>query len=200
MKKLVLFLALLIGISPSLWAQDFLKRKVVEIGKPVPDFQLSDSWGKAIKLSDYKGKVVMIHFWSATCPFVVRYEPRLQALTKEYASKDVVVLGIDSNADESVAQIRKVASKRDVNYPILIDSDSKIADAFGAITTPHIYVVNREGLLVYEGSVDDQGWSESASVTKQYARDAIEAALAGKAVPSPKTQTFGCSIKRPSSS
>jgi len=162
----------------------------------VPDFQLADTKGNSVTLSDYKGKVVMIHFWSATCPFVVRYEPRLQALTQAYTPKDVVVLGIDSNSTETLSQIKKVAGERGVNYPILLDPGNKIADTFGAITTPHVYLVNREGVLVYEGSVDDQGWKEEAPVTKEYAKEAIEATLSGNSVPSPTTKTFGCGVKR----
>lgn len=196
MKKVVIFFALIVGLSAGLEAHEFLRKKTVDIEKAVPDFQLSDIEGNTLRLSDFKGKVVMIHFWSATCPFVVRYEPRIQFLAKEYASREVVVLGIASNVTETKDQIKTVAKERGVNYPILIDPGNKIADAFGAITTPHVYLVNQEGILVYEGSVDDQGWKEDASVTKEYVREAIEAILSGKAVPTPTTKTFGCSVKR----
>jgi len=180
----------------TVFAQSFLEKKEVSVGKEVPDFQLSDAEGKAYRLSDYRGKHVMIHFWSATCPFVVRYEDRLQAMTSDYADQDVVVLGIDSNVNETPKQIKKVAKKRKVNYPILLDPDSGIADLFGAITTPHVFILNKKGKLVYEGSVDDQGWSEDNPVTKNYARDVIEALMVNKKAPYTQTNSFGCTIKR----
>ena len=138
----------------------------------------------------------MLHFWSATCPFVVRYDGRLKQITDDYIGHEVVVLGIDSNSNEMPDQIRKVGSERNINYPILIDPGNQIADQFGAITTPHVFIIDQEGKLVYEGAVDDQGWSEANPVTKHYVREALDAALSGNAVPSPQTKSVGCTIKR----
>ena len=176
--------------------QNFLEKKEAKIGKPAPNFELQDTTGKTHQLSDYQGQAVMIHFWSATCPFVVRYEDRLQTLTRDFKERDVVVLGINSNVNETPDQTREVADKRSVNYPILIDPDSQIADRYGAITTPHVFIVDQQGNLVYEGSVDDQGWSEKNPVTKNYARDVLGALAAGQAAPYDQTNSFGCTIKR----
>lgn len=186
---------LLLAVLP-VSAQNFLEKKEVSFGKPVSDFTLANLEGKNVTLSNFKGKIVLLHFWSATCPFVVRYEERLQALTRDYAEKEVVVLGIDSNATESSDKIQKEAKKRGVNYPILIDEGNKIADQFGAVTTPHVYIIDREGKLAYEGSVDDQGWSEDNPVKQHFARDALQALIAGQTVLNPKTDTFGCTVKR----
>lgn len=196
MLKKFLFFLLVFLVSLPVWSQDFLSKKVVKLGETVPDFQLSDTTGKVTKLSDLKGKIVMIHFWSATCPFVARYEERIQQITKDYVDKGVIVLGIDSNVNETQDQIQKVASERNVNYPILIDKGNSIADQFGALTTPHVFLIDREGKLIYEGSVDDQGWGEDNPVTKHYAKDAIEALIAGNPISNPSTQTFGCTVKR----
>jgi len=177
-------------------AQDFLAKKVVEIGKEVPDFNLPDAAGKEYALLDLRGKIVMIHFWSTSCPFVKRYEDRLQQLTRDYTAQDVVVLGIDSNVSETVEDIQKAARERGVNYPVLVDRGNKIADDFGAITTPHVFILDKTGKLVYEGAVDDQGWSEDNPVTKNYAKDVLEALLSGSPVPHSTTKTFGCTVKR----
>ena len=195
-KKIGFLVLFSLGFSLSLQAYDFLQKKVVQLGQPVPDFELSDLKGRPVKLSSLKGKIVMIHFWSATCPFVQRYEDRLQKLAADYGTREVVVLGIDSNANETPDQIRKAGAERKVNYPILLDPGNRIADQFGAITTPHVFILNWEGRLAYEGSVDDQGWSEKDPVHVRYAREALEALLQGREVPHPKTRTFGCTIKR----
>lgn len=186
-----------IFLSP-LWAQDFLARKAVAIGKEASDFELPDAEGKTYRLSDFRGKFVMIHFWSTTCPFVVRYEPRIQQIARDYANKEVTVLAIDSNINETSEEIQKVAKERGVNYPVLVDRGSKIADDFGAITTPHVYILDRDGKLIYEGSVDDQGWSEDNPVTKNYVRDVLDALVANQPVPYSKIKTFGCTVKRAS--
>ena len=186
---------MLFGIGLA-WAVGFLDAKVVEAGKPVPDFRLQDTAGRYHTLSEYRGKVVMIHFWSATCPYVLRYEDRLQSITRDYADQGVVVLAIDSNVNETVDQIKEVAQKRALNYPILMDPGNKVADQFGAITTPHLYIIDRAGNLVFEGAVDNQGWSAENPVTERYARGALDKTLSGEPVPHAFTKTVGCTIKR----
>ena len=182
--------------QPHLQAKDFLAKKIAKLGRPAPDFELQDLGGNKIKLSANKGKVVMIHFWSATCPFVKRYEERLQNITQDYRSKGVVVIAIDSNINETPDQIKKVAVERGLSYALILDPDHKTADDYGAITTPHVFIINKEGNLAYEGSVDDQGWSAKNPVKANYAREALDAVLAGKPVPHPQVKTFGCTIKR----
>ena len=196
MKRSLSFFLLIMFLSSSLWASGFLDKKVVKLGEAVPDFELTDISGAEHPLSQYRGKVVMIHFWSATCPFVVRYDARLKEIASDYASREVTVLGIDSNFSETPDQIKEVARKRKVNYPVLIDPGSKVADQFGAVTTPHVFILDREGKLVYEGAVDDQGWSEENPVKVQYVREALDAALSGSPVPHPQTKSVGCTVKR----
>lgn len=195
MKRLFLFLIFIFAFAASARA-DFLDKKVVKLGETVPDFTLQDFLGQNHQLSSYRGKVVMIHFWSATCPFVVRYDERLKQITADYQDKDVAVLAIDSNSNETLDQIKKVAEERNVNYPILIDPGNQIADQFGAITTPHVFIIDQEGKLVYEGAVDDQGYAEHNKVKTSYTRDALDAALSGSAVPNPQTKSVGCTVKR----
>ena len=194
-RTIILFLSILI-FSSTLWAAGFLDKKVVKLGEAVPDFKLQDPSGKEHRLSDYRGKVVMLHFWSATCPFVMRYDERLKEITNDYSKRDVIVLAIDSNSNETPDQIKAVAQKREVPYPILVDSDNKVADQFGAITTPHVFVIDPKGKLAYEGAVDDQGWSEDNPVKIRYVREALDAVLAGSDVPHPQTKTVGCTVKR----
>jgi peroxiredoxin len=192
---LIAFIACVFA-AQNLWAGNFLDFKEVEIGKSVSDFALTDLNGDSHQLSSYQGQVVMIHFWSSTCPFVVRYEERLQAIKRDYKDQNVVVLAINSNENETLKDIKMVAKKRQVNYPILIDPGNKIADQFGAITTPHIYILDQKGILAFEGAVDDQGWSETNPVSEKYTRLALDAVGAGKPAPFQTTETVGCTIKR----
>ena len=196
MKRALVFLVCLLTFSTFLWAVNFLEKKVVKLGEIVPDFKLRDTAGKAHQLSGYLGKPVMIHFWSANCPFVMRYEERLQEIAEDFSKRGVVILAIDSNADESVKHIKEIAEKRKVNYPILIDPNNQVADQFGAITTPHVFIVDQEGKLAYEGAVDDQGYAEHNKVSQSYVRDALDAVLSGSPVPTPQTKSVGCSVKR----
>ena len=194
MKKLLFLIPALILSFPVFAKQPAAAS--VKTGDIAADFSLPDSSGKTVKLSDAFDKIVMLHFWSARCPFVKRYEERLKAITQDYAGKGVVVLGIDSNTGESLEQIREVAAKRGVNYPILIDEGNKIADQFGAVTTPHIFILDKERKLIYSGAVDDQSWSEKSQPHIAYVREALDAAIAGKTVPRPQTKTIGCTVKR----
>ena len=196
MKQAFIFFLSVLALSTTLWAGGFLDKKVVKLGEAVPDFKLVDTSGKERQLSQYRGKIVTLHFWSATCPFVMRYEERLQEITDDYSGRGVVILGIDSNVDETPEQIKKVAEKRKVNCPILIDTSSRVANQFGAITTPHVFIIDKEGKLIYEGAVDDQGWSEDNPVKIRYVREALEAHLSGIPVPNTQTKTVGCTIKR----
>ena len=189
MKRPLIFLLSILVFSASVWAANFLDKKIVKLGELVPNFRLNDTSGNEHQLSDYQGKVVMVHFWSATCPFVIRYDEELKQIAQDYADRGVVVLGIASNSNETPDQIKGIAEKRKINYPILIDSGNQIADQFGAITTPHVFLINSEGKLSYEGAVDDQGWSEENPVKKRYVRKALEAILSNEPVPYPQTKT-----------
>jgi peroxiredoxin len=195
MKRLFLFLSFVFAFSIFAHA-DFLDHKVVKLGEAVPDFTLQDLSGQTHQLSDYKGKTVMIHFWSATCPFVIRYHSRLNEIADEYGPKGVVVLAIDSNSNETPEQMKQVAEERGVNYPILVDPANVVADQFGAITTPHVFVIDPDGKLAYEGAVDDQGYAEHNKVGKTYTRDALDSVLSSAPVAHPQTKSVGCTVKR----
>ena len=195
MKKLF-FILLLLMLTSTAFADDFMARKQVKVGESVADFTLQNMADKPVKLSDLKGKVVMLHFWSAKCPFVVRYEDRLRAITADYKDKGVVIYAIDSNVTETKGQILKEAANRKLNYAILLDPDQKVADQFGAITTPHVFILDKEGKLVYEGAVDDEGWKEGGPINNQYVRKALDAVLVGQPVNPSETKTVGCTVKR----
>ena len=168
----------------------------LKVGQAVLDFTLTDLQGKTHTLSQYRGKVVLLDFWSATCPVSARYEERLKAIATEYAAKGVVTLGIDANTTEDAALIQRVVAERGVIFPILLDPGNTVADLYGGLTTPHVFLVDQQGRLVYQGAIDDEGLMGKRAVTRQYLREALDAMLAGRPVPTPKTEPVGCSIKR----
>ena len=167
-----------------------------QLGAVVPDFTLTDHQGRHHTLAQYRGQVVLLDFWSATCPISARYEERLKQIATEYAAQGVVTLAIDANKNETLEQIQRVAAERQVPFPILLDSGNMVADQLGGRTTPHVFVLDGQGRLVYQGAVDDEGLMGNHPVTRRYLREALDAVLDGRPVTTPETEPFGCSIKR----
>jgi peroxiredoxin len=165
-----------------------------EIGKPVKDFRLKDLTADKetfVSLSDYKGKkAVVAVFLSNRCGTTWQYEQRMGKLIADYGKKDVVVLGIHSNVNETDDEIRKYAESRNFGAPVLDDkAKNEFVRYFDARSTPTILVIDKQGVLRYFGSYDDN--AQEGQVTKRYAQDAIDAVLAGKEVPVTRTRAFG---------
>ena len=207
MKKIYLFIGagLLVAVFTFIFvriAPDTAKMRQLQIithfkiGEQVPDFELMGLNGTPHHFSEVKGAIVMFHFWSATCPYVVRYNDRLNKIESDYTPKGVVMVGINSNAGETAAQTQRVINERGIHYPILMDPGNKVADLFGAVTTPHVFIVDQKGTLVYSGAVDDQGWSKDNPVTKRYTEEVLNALIEGKPLPYVETKTAGCTVKR----
>jgi len=175
-----------------------------EVGKPVPDFSLEDLRGKKWSLSDHRadekegraGKIVVINFWSCTCPITAEYEDRIGRIGKEYAEKGVVLVGIDSNFNEPKEEIVETTKGRGIEHPILLDLEGKVAGLLGARTTPHVFVVDAKGVLRYMGHVDNRK-KPGSDGRIAYLQDALEALVRGEEVKITKTDPHGCAIKRP---
>jgi thiol-disulfide isomerase/thioredoxin len=177
-----------------------------------PAIALKDVTGKAWTLGDFQkteereGKIVVLDFWSINCPVSVAYEARMKAFHADCAKKDVVFLAIDSNhsevdldADDPYARIKAYVKKAEVSFPVLIDRGNVIADRFSAKTTPHLFVIDREGKLRYTGALDDDSNGEKEKAGEKvetHAADAVAALLAGKAPETSSTPPVGCTIKR----
>ncbi len=167
------------------------------IGSKVENFTLSDMNGKQRSFEELKGKNgAIVIFLSAQCPVVKSYQDRVNALAKDYQSKGVNVIGMNSNATESLDYVKTNATERGYSFPMLIDKGNVVADKFGASVTPEVYYFNGEGKLLYRGAIDNDRSGEN--VTTTHLRDAIEATLAGKPVAKSEAKAFGCTIKRAS--
>jgi peroxiredoxin len=169
-----------------------------EVGKPAPDFALKDLDGKEWRLSDLRGKVVVLEWVNHECPVVNRYH-QTKTMSKTWGTfenKPVVWLAIDSShlANDKADNIRKWAKAHEVDYSILLDAPGKVGRAYGAKTTPHTFVIDQEGTLVYAGSPDNDRYGNKEN-RRNYLGEAVSATLQGVAVRTPKTKPFGCSVK-----
>lgn len=169
-----------------------------EIGKAAPDFELVDHAGNTHKLSDYAGKTVVLEWTNPLCPFVVRHYEADTMTKLAAAHPDVVWLAIDSSSDGKTVVTAESASawaeKESITYPILLDSKGKVGHMYQAKTTPHMFVINAEGKLVYEGAIDSDPRGNGED-TVNYVADALAAVKAGKAVETASTKPYGCSVK-----
>lgn len=164
------------------------------IGATVENFSLPDSNGKDQSLASLKGKKgTLIVFMSTKCPWVVAYAERIDQIAKDYQSKGVNVIGINSNYTETADDVKNHAAK--FSFPMLIDKGNKIADQLGAERTPEVYYLDANNKLVFHGAIDNN--KDESMVNKKFLRDAIDANLAGKAIEKADIPAVGCTIKRP---
>lgn len=176
-----------------------------ECGKKAPDFTLPNIQGKNESLSDYAGKFVVLEWVNFGCPFVKKhYETsNMQKLQDTYTKKGVIWLSICSSAEGRqgnmpAAEINKTLKEKNAHpTSYLIDKDGKVGKMYGAKATPHMYVIDNKGILVYKGAIDDKASvdQEDISGAKNYVKTALDEAMAGRKVSTASTKAYGCSVK-----
>jgi peroxiredoxin len=172
------------------------------VGTKAPDFTLIDTNGKSRTLSEYKGKIVVLEWTNPNCPFVRRHYGNhlMTELQKAYTSKGVVWLLVNStnkNHDdyESADALNATYTTWGAFYSaLLMDADGKVGKAFDAKTTPHMFLIDKSGTLVYQGAVDDDPRGEKSD-RQVYLKDALDALMAGKEIATTSTKSYGCSVK-----
>jgi peroxiredoxin len=180
----------------------------VRINEPAPDFTLSDSNNEIRTLSEYKGKIVVLEWTNHLCPFVKKHYKggNMQALQKKYAGEKndkVVWLSIISSAEGKEGFVRpyeanQIAKQNDATpNAILLDSFGKVGRLYRARTTPHMYIIDKDGILVYQGAIDNKSTSDPKDIPGaiNHVQVALDELLAGKKVSLGATQPYGCSIK-----
>ena len=177
----------------------------VNPGQPAPDFTLTDVSGKSVRLSELKGKYVVLEWVNPDCPYVQKHynSANMPNLQKEYGGRQVTWLTINSTREghsefKSPQQMGGwMKEKGAAPAATLLDRDSKVGKAYGAVTTPHMYVIDPKGTLVYVGAIDDKRSTNPADVktAKNYVRLALEESLAGKPVSTASTTPYGCTVK-----
>lgn len=197
-----MFRSILLGFS--LIASSVLTAATV--GQPAPAFTLTDLAGNSHNLSDFKGKTVVLEWVNPECPFVVKHYEKsgnLPATQKAAVADGVVWLLINSAAsgkqgDFDDAAVKAWQMKNQVAATAYLrDRDGKVGRAYDAKTTPHMYVINPEGVLVYAGAIDSKrsANADDIATAENYVKSALAALKAGQPVPTPSTQPYGCSVK-----
>jgi len=165
----------------------------MEINHPAPDFELPDLDGRLHRLSDYRGKIVIVNFWSCECPHSERTDRAIMAMFVQWRD-EVVMLSIVSNRNEDSQALKKAADARHLPA-VLLDADCAVADLFNAQTTPHVFVVDREGILRYRGAIDDMTFRKRVP-SRFFLDEAIESLLAGRLPALAESPAYGCAIVR----
>jgi peroxiredoxin len=174
-------------------------------GQPAPEFTATDTQGRTVKLSDFKGKYVVLEWTNPDCPFVQnQYNTKnMQTLQKETADHGVVWLSINSTNKSSrefktAAQMNEwMRSRGGSPQEVVVDAESATARLYSAKTTPHMFIVNPEGTLIYAGAIDDRPStrSDDPAAARNYVRTTLAQAAGGMAVNPSTTTPYGCSIK-----
>jgi peroxiredoxin len=176
-----------------------------EVGKAAPEFTAKNAKGAAVSLSELKGKTVVLEWVNFDCPFVKKHydSKNMQGLQAAYTAKDVVWITVNSAAADKEGYLEPsklgaaAESKGSKASHLIADGDGKIGKAYGAKVTPHMFIINKEGKLVYNGAIDSKATTEVADVTAadKWFADALDATLAGKEVAKAKTEPYGCGVK-----
>ena len=163
------------------------------INHPAPDFELPDLQGDQHKLSDYHGKIVIVNFWSCECPHAERTDKLMMDLLVKWNGK-VELLSIASNQNESAQSVQEAARARSLST-VLLDAGHVVADLYEAITTPHVFVVDGDGILRYRGAVDDITFRQRKS-TRFFLDEVIGSLLNGDLPALTEMPAYGCTIVR----
>jgi len=199
MKTKLLITALTCIAASAAFAQD------LKVGSDAPNFTLKDTSGKEHSLADFKGKFVVLEWFNEGCPFVKKHytSGNMQKLQKEYTGKDVVWLSISSSAQGEQGYMTPETAPKTMgdwkmdSTKVLLDHDGKVGKMYGAKTTPHMFVIDKTGKLIYQGAIDSKPTPNTADLegAENYVRVALDSSMAGKPVANSSTKPYGCSVK-----
>jgi peroxiredoxin len=200
MKTLLMATACTLLTGASVAAQS-----VATVGQPAPAFTVVDTSGKTVSLADFKGKHVVLEWVNPGCPYVQKHyvSANMQGTQKEAGAKGVVWLAVNSTAADHgdykapAAMAKWLQGQQAAAAATLMDSEGKVGRAYGARTTPHMYIVDPKGMLVYAGAIDNKPSANAADVSTatNHVKTALAETLAGKAVSQATTRPYGCSVK-----
>ncbi|MGB5106092.1 MAG: thioredoxin family protein [Candidatus Zixiibacteriota bacterium] len=207
-KSSLLGAVLALGISAFALSQEDTAETVtaaIAIDQPAPEFTLKDIEGKDVKLSQFKGKTVVLEWVNFDCPFVKKHysSGNMQKLQGIYTKKDIVWLSICSSAPGKlghfpIADLKKrIASEKAVPSDYLIDENGTVGKLYGAKTTPHMFIIDPKGVLRYAGAIDDTPSTKTADIEKatNFVSSGLDALVAGKSVAVKTSTPYGCAVK-----
>ncbi len=188
---------LLLAVAPS--------QAEVKVGTPAPAFSAVNTEGKTVNLNDYRGKTVVLEWTNDGCPYVRKHygSGNMQALQKKWTGEGIVWLSVISSppGEQGFADAARANSltteRKATPTAVLLDPKQQVAKAYGATSTPHMYIIKPDGMLAYAGAIDDKPTSRPSDITgaKNYVDDALAELKAGKPVSMPATRAYGCVVK-----
>ncbi len=177
------------------------KQALASLGAPAPDFTLKSTSGKTIKLSQFKGKTVVLEWFNPDCPFVkvAHREGKLGSQAFAHIASGGIWLAINSGAPglqgHGLERNKKATKEYGLTYPLLLDETGKVGKLYGAQKTPHMYVIDGTGTLVYRGGLDSTGGAGYGGQFDAYLMDALRAVGQGSKPPTAESKAWGCSVK-----
>lgn len=203
MKTALIFIGLLIGFFSLSGNADVRAEAIV--GQAAPDFSLTDTHGQAHTLSAQRGKFVVLEWTNYECPFVRKHygSGNMQKLQKQYAGRGVVWFSVNSSVPGKQGNFTSekwnelIGEMGAAPAAVLLDPDGEAGKLYGAQTTPHMFVVNPDGVLIYQGAIDDIPGTDPSDIpkAKNFVQAALDEAMAGKPVSVPAAKSYGCSVK-----
>jgi peroxiredoxin len=170
--------------------------RAVEIGKPAPDFTATDEIGAKHALSQYRGKLVVLEWTNPECPYVARHYKRdtMEKLAERYGARGVVWLAVNSTHSNLPADTLKWKQEQGFEYATLQDASGELGKLYGARTTPHMFIIDGQGALRYDGAIDDDPRGRKPDA-RNFVDGGLGALLAGNAPDPTTSQPYGCSVK-----
>jgi peroxiredoxin len=177
------------------------KRATAQIGEAAPKFELTDLNGKPFRLEDHRGKIVVIEWFNPDCPLIVKHHVHHKTMAEtsaKFKDEGVVWVAINSGAPgkQGAGKERNVKAQKEyeIAYPVLLDENGSVGRMYAAKVTPHMFIINREGVLVYDGAIDnDRNPRRLGEVN--YVDKALTELIRGESVSTAKTEPYGCSVK-----
>lgn len=168
-----------------------------KVGDKAPDFTLADQSGETRSLSATDGKIRVLEWINPDCPFVQRHYAAgtMKKLAERYGDRNVVWMAVNSTNYMDAEANAKYRAEQKLPYPILVDQDGTVGRLYGAATTPHMYIIDADGTLVYEGAIDDDPRGSKGGDATNYVAAALDEVLAGRSVSTAETKPYGCSVK-----
>ena len=165
----------------------------MQVNQPAPDFELPDLQGNLYRLSDHRGKIVIVNFWSCECPHSERTDRSTMACLVQWGG-EVEMLSIAANRSESISSVAEAVNARRL-LRVVLDAEHVVADLYEAVTTPHVFVIDKDGVLRYRGAVDDVTFRKRQA-TRFFLEEMVEALLEGHLPALEETPAYGCAIVR----
>jgi peroxiredoxin len=193
----VTLVAALALLTATMFTRAADEQKKAAIGQPAPAFSLQDQAGKTVSLADQAGKIVVLEWFNEDCPIdmrVYKMDDGMGKTAHKWMDKGVVWLAVNSTKNKTNETNKKAAEKLGITWPILNDAPGDVGHAYGATNTPHMYIIDQTGKLVYMGAIDDDPQGEK-STRVNYIDKALGELTSGTAISTPQTKAYGCTVK-----